>query len=57
MVSETRVVHVNDNVDAAHANLRDWQAVKEEARVSGRDMATVLAEYTRQHSHRRSSEA
>jgi catechol 2,3-dioxygenase-like lactoylglutathione lyase family enzyme len=44
----------NDNADAARASLDDWQAVKEGARATGTDMVEVLAELTRQRSHRRS---
>jgi catechol 2,3-dioxygenase-like lactoylglutathione lyase family enzyme len=44
----------NDHGDAAAASLAEWQQVKETARSSGRDMASVLAELTRVRSHRRS---
>ena len=45
----------NDNAEAAQASLAEWEAVKAEARASGRDMATVLAELTRERSHRRAA--
>ena len=45
----------NDNIEPAHASLADWQTVKERAAASGDDMVTVLAELTRERSHRRSS--
>jgi catechol 2,3-dioxygenase-like lactoylglutathione lyase family enzyme len=44
----------NNNADAAQSSLADWDAVKTEAQASGRDMVEVLAELTRQRSHRRS---
>ena len=47
----------NGNAEAARASLADWDAVKSEARASGRDMVTVLADLTHQRSHRRSGEA
>lgn len=43
----------NDNAAAARAGLDDWEAVKERARRTGNDMATVLADLTRERSHRR----
>jgi catechol 2,3-dioxygenase-like lactoylglutathione lyase family enzyme len=46
----------NDNAAAAQASLADWQTVKERAAASGDDMVSVLAELTRQRSHRRSSQ-
>ncbi len=46
----------NDNAEAAHASLDDWTSIKEDARRSGRDMVAVLADLTRQRSHRRSQE-
>jgi catechol 2,3-dioxygenase-like lactoylglutathione lyase family enzyme len=46
----------NDNAEAARASLADWDAVKSEAHASGKDMVAVLAELTRQRSHRRSGE-
>jgi glyoxylase I family protein len=46
----------NDNGEAARASLAEWESVKEQARRSGRDMASVLAEHTHQRSHRRSAE-
>jgi glyoxylase I family protein len=45
----------NDNPEAARASLAEWEEVKASARASGRDMASVLAELTRQRSHRRAS--
>jgi catechol 2,3-dioxygenase-like lactoylglutathione lyase family enzyme len=45
----------NDNIEPARASLADWQTVKERAAASGDDMVTVLAELTRERSHRRSS--
>ena len=45
----------NDNADAARASLAEWEQVKADARATGRDMASVLAELTRQRSHRRTS--
>jgi catechol 2,3-dioxygenase-like lactoylglutathione lyase family enzyme len=43
----------NNNRDAARASLAEWVAVKAEAKASGRDMASVLADLTRERSHRR----
>ena len=45
----------NDNAAPARASLADWQAVKARAASTGDDMVTVLAELTRERSHRRSS--
>jgi catechol-2,3-dioxygenase len=45
----------NDDAEAAQASLAEWEAVKSEAKASGRDMATVLAELTRERSHRRAA--
>jgi catechol 2,3-dioxygenase-like lactoylglutathione lyase family enzyme len=45
----------NDNAEPARASLADWQTVKERAADSGDDMVGVLAELTRERSHRRSS--
>jgi catechol 2,3-dioxygenase-like lactoylglutathione lyase family enzyme len=45
----------NDSAEAARASLAEWEQVKAGARASGRDMASVLAELTRQRSHRRAS--
>jgi glyoxylase I family protein len=45
----------NDNAEAARASLADWQAVKERAAASGDEMVSVLADLTRERSHRRSS--
>jgi len=44
----------NDQAGRAHASLAEWAQVKSTARESGRDMVSVLAELTRQRSHRRS---
>jgi glyoxylase I family protein len=44
----------NDNADAARVSLDDWQTVKERADESGDDIVDVLAELTRERSHRRS---
>jgi len=44
----------NDQAERAHASLAEWAHVKSTARESGRDMVSVLAELTRQRSHRRS---
>src|ERR1019366_5410400 len=43
----------NDNAEAARASLAEWEQVKAEAKASGQDMATVLADLTRGRSHRR----
>ena len=43
----------NDHGDQAQASLAEWQEVKATAQRTGQDMATVLAELTRQRSHRR----
>ncbi len=45
----------NDSSEAARASLAEWEQVKADARATGRDMASVLAELTRQRSHRRTS--
>jgi catechol 2,3-dioxygenase-like lactoylglutathione lyase family enzyme len=45
----------NDNADAARASLAEWEQVKSEAKASGQTMAAVLAELTRQRSHRRTN--
>ena len=45
----------NDNAAAARASLADWETVKARAAESGDDMVEVLAELTRERSHRRSS--
>lgn len=45
----------NDQPEAARTSLAEWEQVKAGARESGRDMATVLAELTRQRSHRRAA--
>ena len=44
----------NDHGDQAHASLAEWEQVKATARSTGQNMADVLAELTRQRSHRRS---
>ena len=43
----------NDDSEAAAASLAEWNAVKARAKASGLDMATVLADFTRERSHRR----
>jgi catechol 2,3-dioxygenase-like lactoylglutathione lyase family enzyme len=43
----------NDAADEAHASLAEWKAVKAEAKATGQDMASVIAELTRRRSHRR----
>jgi len=45
----------NNRPEAARASLEEWKAVKANAKATGRDMATVLAELTRQRSHRRAA--
>jgi catechol 2,3-dioxygenase-like lactoylglutathione lyase family enzyme len=42
----------NDDADRAQASLAEWEALKADARSSGRDMASVLADLTRARSHR-----
>ena len=44
----------NDNAEAARASLADWETVKAEAHATGADMVDVLADLTRERSHRRS---
>jgi catechol 2,3-dioxygenase-like lactoylglutathione lyase family enzyme len=44
----------NDNVDAAHASIEEWNAVKARAAESGEDMATVLHALAAERSHQRS---
>jgi len=44
----------NDQGAGAHESLAEWEQVKSTARESGRDMVSVLAELTRERSHRRS---
>lgn len=44
----------NDHGDQAHASLAEWEQVKATARSTGQNMADVLADLTRQRSHRRS---
>jgi len=44
----------NDHGDNAANSLREWEEVKATARATGSDMSSVLAELTRQRSHRRS---
>ena len=43
----------NDNSEAAHDSLADWQAVKAEARATGRDTVLLLNELSRKRGHRR----
>lgn len=45
----------NDDAEAARASLAEWEEVKAGAKSTGRDMASVLAELTRQRSHRRTA--
>jgi catechol 2,3-dioxygenase-like lactoylglutathione lyase family enzyme len=45
----------NDNATSAQASLAEWEEVKARAKASGQDMATVLADLTRERSHRRAS--
>jgi catechol 2,3-dioxygenase-like lactoylglutathione lyase family enzyme len=42
----------NDDADAAQASLAKWNEVKARANASGQNMAVVLAELTRERSHR-----
>jgi catechol 2,3-dioxygenase-like lactoylglutathione lyase family enzyme len=42
----------NDQAEAAQVSLAEWQAAKAEAAASGRDMVEVLADLTRERSHR-----
>ena len=44
----------NDSAESARASLADWESVKDRSRATGDDMVTVLAELTRERSHRRS---
>ena len=41
--------------EAARASLAEWEQVKAEAKATGQNMASVLAELTRQRSHRRTT--
>ncbi len=43
----------NDQGESAAASLADWELVKRRAAETGADMASVLADLTRQRSHRR----
>jgi catechol-2,3-dioxygenase len=43
----------NDNRDAARESLAEWEQVKDQARQKGQNMADVMADLTRQRSHRR----
>ncbi len=43
----------NNQPDAARASLAEWEQVKATARATGQEMTVVLAELTRQRSHRR----
>jgi catechol 2,3-dioxygenase-like lactoylglutathione lyase family enzyme len=45
----------NDDGIAARASLDEWNEVKARAKASGQPMATVLADLTRERSHRRES--
>ncbi len=42
----------NDQGERAHDSLKEWEQVKATARATGQDMSVVLAELTRQRSHR-----
>jgi glyoxylase I family protein len=44
----------NDNAEQAAASLSDWQTVKDRARASGDDMASVLHRLAAERSHQRS---
>jgi len=43
----------NDNVEAAHASLDEWNAVKARAAATGADMASVLHDLAAERSHQR----
>ena len=43
----------NDDAEAARASLDEWNEVKARAAATGQDMAVVLAELTKERSHRR----
>jgi catechol 2,3-dioxygenase-like lactoylglutathione lyase family enzyme len=45
----------NNRPEAARDSLTEWEKVKAGARESGRDMAAVLADLTRERSHRRNA--
>jgi catechol 2,3-dioxygenase-like lactoylglutathione lyase family enzyme len=45
----------NNRPEAARQSLNEWEKVKAGARESGRDMASVLADLTRERSHRRTA--
>jgi catechol 2,3-dioxygenase-like lactoylglutathione lyase family enzyme len=45
----------NDNVEAAHASLDEWNAVKARALATGADMASVLHDLAAERSHQRAS--
>jgi catechol 2,3-dioxygenase-like lactoylglutathione lyase family enzyme len=45
----------NDNAASARAALAEWDQIKAEAKASGRNVATVLADFARQRSHRRAA--
>lgn len=45
----------NDDAEHARASLAEWEAVKAGAKATGRDMASVLADLTRERSHRRAA--
>ena len=47
----------NDRPVQARESLAEWEAVKANARATGRDMVTVLTELTVERSHRRAMEA
>jgi catechol 2,3-dioxygenase-like lactoylglutathione lyase family enzyme len=45
----------NDNIEAAHASLEEWNAVKARALATGADMASVLHDLAAERSHQRAS--
>jgi catechol 2,3-dioxygenase-like lactoylglutathione lyase family enzyme len=45
----------NDDADSARRSLAEWEDVKAGAKATGRDMASVLADLTRERSHRRAA--
>jgi catechol 2,3-dioxygenase-like lactoylglutathione lyase family enzyme len=45
----------NDDAERARASLAEWEAVKADARATGRDMAVVLHELAEQRSHRKAA--
>jgi len=47
--------HWNDDAERASESLAEWEEVKRRAKESGQDMAGVLAQLTRERSHRRAA--